>query len=150
MKVFCYASGHIQFGKTVPDGALPIASGPGRALRKLIDATARKGWGDDMPLLVPGVSEAKTHALKLDALHAYSLSLGRPAGIVVETVRRKGEAATPTRAPRRPRLLVAVEPQEPHRDPERNATQSTADAGEPDKPATLPLGQGGADGDAQG
>jgi hypothetical protein len=98
MRAYCYASGHIEFGRVVPDGALPIARGPAKKLRDFIDAVARHGYrteckggrkqkipGSDM-LLVPGIPEAPDQAAALDALHAWRdwLAKGDRPGIVVE------------------------------------------------------------------
>src|SRR5205814_332429 len=67
---FCFASGHIEFGASIPDGALAIAHGRQDIVRNLIEATARHGYksrrvkgritkipGTDC-LLVPGIPEA--------------------------------------------------------------------------------------------
>ncbi len=83
MKAYCYASGLIEFGAKIPDGALPIASGPERPLRKFIEPLARHGYstrevegrpqkipGSDT-LLVPGIPEAPDQSKGLDALHAW-------------------------------------------------------------------------------
>lgn len=83
MRAYCFASGHIEFGRSVPSGALPIARGKAKALRDLIDATARHGYrtklvkgrptkipGSDH-LLVPGVPEAPDQDAALDALSRY-------------------------------------------------------------------------------
>jgi hypothetical protein len=70
MIAYCYASGEIQFGATVPNGAIAIASGPAAPLRKHIAATARLAY-DNETLLVPGVPEAEGQDAKLDALIAH-------------------------------------------------------------------------------
>lgn len=70
MRAYCYASGLIEFGRTVPDGAIEIANGPAKPLRDFIETVARHGYrtrkvkgrptkipGTDH-LLVPGVPEA--------------------------------------------------------------------------------------------
>lgn len=83
MHAYCYASGLIKFGRTVPDGALPIASGPPKTLRDFVEVKARHGYktrsvkgrptkipGTDC-LLVPGIPEAPDQGKALDALHAW-------------------------------------------------------------------------------
>jgi hypothetical protein len=39
MRAYCFASGQIEFGRSVPDGALQIAEGPAKQLRDWIE-----GW----------------------------------------------------------------------------------------------------------
>jgi len=97
MHAYCYASGHIDFARSVPDGALPIARGPARTLRDFIEVHARHGYrtrkvrgrptkipGSDM-LLVPGVPEAPDQSAGCDALRAWCdwLKKGAPKGVVV-------------------------------------------------------------------
>lgn len=86
---YCYASGHIGFTSgQCPDGALPIARGPDKKLRDLIDARARHGYetrrvdgrlqkipGTDC-LLVPGVPEAPDQMAAVDALQAFIKFVG--------------------------------------------------------------------------
>lgn len=80
---FCFASGLIEFGTTVPGGALPIARGNDKAVRNFVDPVARHGYrtksvrgrptkipGSDH-LLVPGVPEAPNEALKHAALERF-------------------------------------------------------------------------------
>lgn len=69
MKAYAWKSGRIDFGRKVPDGALEIGSASSKALRRVIDATARHGY--DNSLIVPGVPEAQTGDAKVDALIAY-------------------------------------------------------------------------------
>lgn len=97
MRAYCFASGHIDFGPRVPDGALPIARGPAKALRDFIDGAARHGYrtervgnrvqkipGTDM-LLVPGIPEAPDQGAALDALSRWRdwLAKNPPAKITV-------------------------------------------------------------------
>lgn len=97
MRAFCWASGLIEFGRTMPDGALPIARGPAKVLRDFIETRARHGYstrpvkgrptkipGTDT-LLVPGVPEAPDQFAAVDALIAWRgwLSKKPPQGIVV-------------------------------------------------------------------
>jgi hypothetical protein len=96
MRAFCYASGLIEFGRAVPDGALPIAHGPSRALRDFIETQARHGYrtrkvrgrptkipGSET-LLVPGIPEAPDQFAALDALHGFLswIAKNAPEGVV--------------------------------------------------------------------
>ncbi|USQ50103.1 host nuclease inhibitor protein [Serratia marcescens] len=73
MKTFAYAwaSGLIQFGKTVPEGALPIISGQEDDVKNILIAISRHSRTND-DLLVPGVSEAANQHLALDAFIKFS------------------------------------------------------------------------------
>lgn len=70
MKAFCWQTGKIEFGRSVPDGALEIANAPAKKIRKVICATARHAY-DGKTLLVPGVPEAADEDIAIDALIAY-------------------------------------------------------------------------------
>lgn len=97
MRCYCYASGLIAFGRTLPEGALPIASGPPKALRAFIEAHARHGYRtriangrptkipDSDMLLVPGAPEAPDQAAALDALQAWCRRIGQkpPVGVTM-------------------------------------------------------------------
>lgn len=86
MHAYCYASGLIEFGRKIPDGALPIARGrTKKLLREFIAPVARHGYktkpingrptkihGTDC-LLVPGVPEAENQNSAVDALLAWKL-----------------------------------------------------------------------------
>jgi hypothetical protein len=67
---YCYASGQIEFGRRVPDGAIQIARGPAAALRELIYGTARLAY-DNKTWLVPGIPEAPDQKEAGDALGRY-------------------------------------------------------------------------------
>ncbi|WP_175682546.1 host nuclease inhibitor protein [Burkholderia cenocepacia] len=69
MKIYayCWATGLIEFGDTVPDGAIGIAYGARAAVDRLMGATARLAH-DNKSLLVPGVPEASDEDAKGDAL----------------------------------------------------------------------------------
>lgn len=54
---YAWASGLIEFGNKVPDGALPIITGGELQVREIIDVYARHSRTNDQ-LLVPGVPEA--------------------------------------------------------------------------------------------
>lgn len=98
MRAFCYASGHIEFGRTLPDGALPIARGPAPKLRDFIETKARHGYrtrevkgrptkipGSDT-LLVPGVPEAPNQTGGRVALRRWLRWIGKqpPAKVEVD------------------------------------------------------------------
>lgn len=51
---FCWASGLIQFGDQVPDGAIEIARGDDQVVREIIEVTSRHAY-DGKSLLVPGI-----------------------------------------------------------------------------------------------
>ncbi|EMO6796986.1 host nuclease inhibitor protein, partial [Pseudomonas aeruginosa] len=50
---FCWASGLIQFGDQVPEGAIEIARGDDQVVREIIEVTSRHAY-DGKSLLVPG------------------------------------------------------------------------------------------------
>lgn len=56
---YCFASGQIEFGITVPDGALALAKGAARPLKQAVEVLARHGYEPGV-LLVPGVPEARS------------------------------------------------------------------------------------------
>ena len=68
-QVFCYvwASGQIEFGESVPNGALSIAKGEREALENAISAIGRLAH-DNKTWLVPGIPEAETSNDGIDAL----------------------------------------------------------------------------------
>lgn len=75
---WCWASGLIEVGDTMPDvgpdggGAIQIASGPKAFLKGQLDVLARHGKGESRgKLLVPGVPEAESEQAKGDALAAF-------------------------------------------------------------------------------
>ena len=61
---FAWASGLIEYTtpvrrRTVPEGALPIATAPAKELKDIIEGIARHGQGASKnKLLVPGIPEA--------------------------------------------------------------------------------------------
>lgn len=97
LRAYCYASGQIEFGRKMPDGALPVARGPAKILRDFIDSRARHGYStklvDGRPtkipgtetLLVPGIPEAPDQVAAGDALFAFRKWIGKkpPKGVVV-------------------------------------------------------------------
>ena len=80
LRAFCFPSGLIEFGHSVPRGAIVIARGPERDLRDYISAKARHGYlsssiggrrravpGSEQ-LLVPGIPEADNQVVAMAAL----------------------------------------------------------------------------------
>lgn len=67
---FCWASGLIQFGDQVPDGAIEIARGDDQVVREIIEVTSRHAY-DGKSLPVPGIPEAKNQAEGIDALERF-------------------------------------------------------------------------------
>lgn len=101
MKAYCWASGLIEFGPRVPDGALLIASGKEKPLRAFLESVARHGYEtrevNGRPtkvrgtehLLVPGIPEAGApiaqHKTKGAALAAFLAWISKrpPVGVKV-------------------------------------------------------------------
>lgn len=67
---YCWASGLIEFGNVVPDGAIPIITGEDEKIRSVIEGTARLSH-DNENLLVPGVPEAASQREGVLALERY-------------------------------------------------------------------------------
>lgn len=67
---YCWASGLIEFGESVPEGAIPMISGDDQKVRELMDAVARIDH-DNVTLLVPGVPEADDEDAKYAALQRF-------------------------------------------------------------------------------
>lgn len=105
LRAYCFASGLIDFGPAIPDGALPIAQGRALPLRSFIEGVARRGYeiedrggrptkivGTDH-LLVPGVSEWSDQSEKLDSLNRWLGWIAPLAPRGVEVCRRDVPAA---------------------------------------------------------
>jgi hypothetical protein len=67
---YCWATGVIEFGTTVPDGAIEISRGKDRLVRNMVAGTARVAH-DNKTLLVPGIPEAPNQHAAGDALAAH-------------------------------------------------------------------------------
>lgn len=67
---YCWPSGIIEFGDTVPYSALAIVSGPSHWIRVIIQRTAVLAM-DGKTFLVPGIPEAMDAASGLAALEVY-------------------------------------------------------------------------------
>ena len=69
---FCWASGQIDFGTTLPEGAIPVASGRPDSLRRVIAGMARIAYRNHT-LLVPGIPEAIDGDSAIAALEQFSM-----------------------------------------------------------------------------
>lgn len=68
---YAWASGLIEFGQTLPNGALPIITGEENRIRDLIDINARHSRSGN-ELLVPGVPEASNQHEGCNALMRFT------------------------------------------------------------------------------
>ncbi len=97
IRAYCFASGHIEFGRSIPSGAIVIARGPAELLRDFIEVNARHGYrtrrvhgrptkipGSET-LLVPGVPEAANQLAGAEALANWSkwIATKAPKGVRV-------------------------------------------------------------------
>ncbi|EHW4150227.1 host nuclease inhibitor protein [Salmonella enterica subsp. enterica serovar Kottbus] len=67
---YCWASGLIEFGNTLPEGALPIVTGSEKNVRDVVGVLARHAYNGD--LLVPGIPEAVDQNEAREALERFS------------------------------------------------------------------------------
>ncbi|EIS9025516.1 host nuclease inhibitor protein [Salmonella enterica] len=67
---YCWASGLIEFGHTLPEGALPIVTGSEKRVREKVEVLARHAYNGD--LLVPGIPEAASQNEACEALVRFS------------------------------------------------------------------------------
>ncbi|EIX0306246.1 host nuclease inhibitor protein [Salmonella enterica] len=67
---YCWASGLIEFGNTLPEGALPIVTGSEKQVRDVVTVLARHAYNGD--LLVPGIPEAASQDEAREALVRFS------------------------------------------------------------------------------
>ncbi len=102
MIAYAWANGRIDFGRTMPKGALPIAKGLAEPLRKEIEATARHAY-DGKTLLVPGVPESGGGDAAVDALLAYSREIKKRMDFHARQADRRAAAS------KRPSLLKAAQ-----------------------------------------
>ncbi|MBO1360303.1 host nuclease inhibitor protein [Acetobacter sacchari] len=67
MRAYCFRSGEIEFGASIPNGTLPIGrSRSEKKLRNIVETNARHAY-DGETLLVPGIPEADTEEAALAA-----------------------------------------------------------------------------------
>lgn len=72
MVAYVWASGLIEIGKEIPEGAIKIAHGPQSSLKAQLNTVARHGYGDSAgKLLLPGIPEAPDQEKAGDALEAF-------------------------------------------------------------------------------
>ncbi|EDQ5839182.1 host nuclease inhibitor protein [Salmonella enterica subsp. enterica] len=67
---YCWASGLIEFGHTLPEGALPIVTGSEKKVREEVGVLARHAYNGE--LLVPGIPEAASQNEAREALVRFS------------------------------------------------------------------------------
>ncbi|EEM1820787.1 host nuclease inhibitor protein [Salmonella enterica subsp. enterica] len=67
---YCWASGLIEFGHTLPEGALPIVTGSEKQVREEVEVLARHAYNGE--LLVPGIPEAASQDEAREALVRFS------------------------------------------------------------------------------
>ncbi|EFB0319312.1 host nuclease inhibitor protein [Salmonella enterica] len=67
---YCWASGLIEFGHTLPEGALPIVTGSEKQVREEVEVLARHAYNGE--LLVPGIPEAESMDEYREALFRFS------------------------------------------------------------------------------
>lgn len=73
---YCYRSGEIEFGTSIPDGALPVGhGGSAEKLRDIVEFNARHAY-DGTTLLVPGIPEAETDNEANDAYRYFRELVG--------------------------------------------------------------------------
>ena len=69
MRLYAYASGQLEMGPTLPDGALPVARGRKAEMQK-IQQRGRLAY-DGETWLVPGIPEAEDQLEGLKALQRF-------------------------------------------------------------------------------
>ncbi|EIB1050995.1 hypothetical protein [Salmonella enterica] len=70
---YCWASGLIEFGNTLPEGAIPIVTGSEKRVRDVVTVLARHAYNGD--LLVPGIPEAASQDDGREALVRFSRAI---------------------------------------------------------------------------
>lgn len=89
--VYCARSGHIGFGRNVPEGALTIARGEEKELKAAIAELARlshpskPGRKDSVPL-VPGLPEAANEAEAWKAYSEFSSRVARKLNVGIDLI----------------------------------------------------------------
>jgi len=101
MHAYCFASGQIEFGARIPEGALPVAKGPRKVLVDYLNGVARHAY-DRETLLVPGIPEAPDQGAALDALKRFTTWASEHAPAGVEFVHSSH------RVRRKPRVIGAT------------------------------------------
>ena len=75
-RAYCWRSGLIEFGRRIPEGALPVDHGVEACVRARVEARARHAH-DGRTLLVPGIPEAKDDDEALAAATRFRNTLER-------------------------------------------------------------------------
>lgn len=66
MKAFVWRTGLVEFGRSVPSGAIEVPRGPARVLRARMSVLCRHAY-DGKSLLVPGIPEAENDEATMNA-----------------------------------------------------------------------------------
>lgn len=74
---YCFSSGHIDFGATLPEGAIALATGEEKTVRDIITGNARVSLHDKKTLFVPGVPEALNQREGITAVAQFIQWLGK-------------------------------------------------------------------------
>ncbi|QLG90909.1 host nuclease inhibitor protein [Pseudomonas yamanorum] len=74
---YCFASGHIEFGVTLPEGAIALAQGEEKMVRDILTGNARVSRQDNETLFVPGVPEAENQREGIAAVARFIQWLGK-------------------------------------------------------------------------
>lgn len=81
MFAYCWSSGLIEFGESIPDSAIELARGPKSEIKTFFEAVSRHGYGaSDGKLIVPGLPEAETMSRRLGAVLEFLKWLGGKTG----------------------------------------------------------------------
>jgi hypothetical protein len=68
---YCWATGVIRIGETLPDGAIPLAIGDPGLLTRVVGGLATMAW-DNVIMLIPGFGLAEDSDAKLDAVSRFA------------------------------------------------------------------------------
>ena len=68
---YCWASGLVEFGDTLPSGAIRLASITTQSDADMVAVLCRRTYGQPTQLLVPGIPEATTSSERLHALGVF-------------------------------------------------------------------------------
>ncbi|MFC5421447.1 hypothetical protein ACFPOB_17960 [Bosea eneae] len=75
-RAYCWRGGVIEFGRRIPEGALPVDQGSERSVRRRVEPLARHAY-DGKTLLVPGIPEAEDDDAALAAYERFKRILDR-------------------------------------------------------------------------
>ncbi|KAA6167172.1 host nuclease inhibitor protein [Pseudomonas veronii] len=74
---YCFASGHIDFGVSLPEGAISLAIGEEKTVRDIVSVNARLSLLDNETLFVPGVPEAASQREGITAVAHFIQQLAK-------------------------------------------------------------------------